>query len=85
MLRTRKEAAHNYRLEEVKGRMKEVRTSLQSAMRGRLEIQGTALPFAFLFLPGDTSLSASAARAPCMVQGHFSQIHRSKPTCSCMP
>ena len=38
------------------------RTSLQSYMRGRLDVQGSGLLCAFLFCPG---LSASAARAPC--------------------
>ena len=42
-----------------------MRTSLHSVRRGRREVKGSALPSAFLFLPGDASLSASAARAPC--------------------
>ena len=41
------------------------RTSLHSVRRGRREVKGSALACAFLFLPGDASLSASAARAPC--------------------
>ena len=42
-----------------------VRTSLHSVRRGRREVKGSALASAFLFFPGDASLSASAARAPC--------------------
>ena len=41
------------------------RTSLHSVRRGRREVKGSALASAFLFLAGDASLSASAARAPC--------------------